>query len=161
MCVCVYVCVPVLLYLSKLPLTLLHITTQNCIEQKTTACLLLSLFYFLTSCAIKSLCCLVCSHPHFSVCPPLKHPDSPCLYATIPIDMTWCPFLSRSLLGQAWMCVIVQLVVCIWLQEQLFVMGGFGMRGCGPGSNPMSHCSDLVYFCGGLVTAGTTGLKVC
>ena len=163
MCVCVCVHAFILVQGVAFDTPPSHSNTKMHPTENNSVLAFVFVLFFFNSCAIKSFCCLVCSHPHFSVCPPLKHPNSPRPYASVPIDMTRCPFLSRSLLGQAWMlmCVIVQLVVCIWLQEQLFVLGGFGMRGCGSGSNPMSHCSNLVYFCGGLVVAGMTGLKVC
>lgn len=133
-------CVGVFLILSSGLALGIHITIQKCF-----------LFFFPNSTAIRL------SFQKWGQPLILSH------YVTVPIVVTLCAIvqnLSWAMLGTN-VCHWVACYLCIWLQEQLFVLGGFGMWQCGPGSNLVSHCSDLVYFCGGLVTAWTTGLRVC
>lgn len=98
-----YLCVGVFLILSSGLALGIHITIQKCF-----------LFFFPNSTAITPSVVL------FLDCP-FKNEDS--------LVVTLCAIvqnLSWAMLGTN-VCHWVACYLCIWLQEQLFVLGGFGM----------------------------------
>lgn len=109
-----YLCVGVFLILSSGLALGIHITIQKCF-----------LFFFPNSTAINPSCC-----PFFRLSfQKCRQPLILSHYVTVPIVVTLCAIvqnLSWAMLGTN-VCHWVACYLCIWLQGQLFVLGGFGM----------------------------------